>query len=210
MTESELSSRLNLAYVALGASAPTTPESIHPMVVQNSSGIQLVHDFRGNDSEEKCYLAIMSIVDIIVGLRDRTKAWLKKNAGDPNQVDDFIGMHDQVAIVHDLGNLDKHGSVGRKPLSGKQIQLRNVGRAMVLKYDPVTGRFATKGEFIGQAFNPATGQLSGEVTSSNVEITLVGNIVDEGGDLISQIPRTLPQALYDWEQFLASLGIKLQ
>lgn len=209
MTEDELKRRLGLAHLAIEANGPTQPESIPPKVIHAHSGPRIHHDFRGEDSEEECYLAIMSVVDMIVGLRDRTKGWLKRNGLDSRIVDEFIETHDQVAIVHDLANLNKHGSVGRKPLCGKQIELKDVGRAMVLKYDPVSGKFATKGEFIGQAFNARTGEISGDATSTNVEVTLVANIVDQDGNLISQIPKALPQAIYDWEQFLLSLGLQV-
>lgn len=209
MTEAELLHRLTLATIALESADPKPPESIPVQVSKTSSGAQFFHDFRGDEPEEKCYLAIMSIVEMIIGLRDRTKRWLKKNSRDVDVVDMFIKSHLHVALVHDLGNLDKHGSVGRTPFSGKQIKLEEVGRAMVLKYDPVTQLFAKHGEFVGQTFDPITGQLYGKATSSNVEVTLVGTILDENGDFISQIPRTLPQALYDWEQFLISLGVPI-
>lgn len=116
MTATELARRLNLAHLALGAAGPIAPENTRPTVVKDASGTRISPSFQGGASEQECYLAIMSIVDMVVGSRDRTKGWLKKNGRDPNIVDAFVKSHDQVALVHDLGNLDKHGSVGRSPL----------------------------------------------------------------------------------------------
>lgn len=167
----------------------------------------MFHSFGSDRSQEQLELAANQIIREIEGLKDRAELWLLAQGRDASPVKRFISEEFPVALIQDLGNTDKHFELTRKTFSGHRPRLGNVSQGLTASYDPSTGMYAQAGEFIGCSFDTWTGQIVSEATASNVELTLCADILDERGSKLAEIQRAFPDAIYRWEQFLASLGI---
>jgi len=209
MTEDEIRARLVRVFAALDDKSSFKPEDVKVEVRAVEDGLVFEHDFRSGRSQANLDTDAASIINEIMGLCDRTKAWLKKRGDDPKKVDDFIKSELAVALVHDLANADKHGQSGRSPISGHKPKLVKVSRATTLKYDPSTGTYAETGQYIGPTLDTWTGQIVGSGTSTNLETVLVSDIEDEHGNKIGELQKVLPDAAHRWEQFLVSEGLVL-
>ena len=66
------------------------------------------------------------------------------------------------------------------------------------------------GSFTTPGVNIQTGELVGTGTSSNVEVVLVSDILDETGNKVGELQKVLPDAIHKWEQFLSSKGLTLR
>lgn len=67
------------------------------------------------------------LINNIACLKDHLKLWCKRN-GKPFTGDQLIDSNRDVAIIHDLWNLDKHGELSRPPRSGLSPQLLQPAR----------------------------------------------------------------------------------
>jgi hypothetical protein len=208
MTDDEIRSRLDRVYAALGDTR-SRPEDIPVQVVNQGTSYGFVQDFTGGRSAAQHQKDLASVINEIMGIRDRARRWLKANGSDAAKVDVFIKSELTVSLVHDLANADKHGGAGRDTMSGIQAKLKDVSRGMSIAWDPVKGQFATSGQFMAPAVNFQKGATSGQATSSNLEIGLTGWVVDGQGKEICQVQRLIPDAIYKWEQFLRSNGLIL-
>lgn len=210
MTEQVIKQRLARVIAAFGDKSRFRPEEIAPTIEVSESGFSYVQDFTGGRSQENLDADAAAIINEIMGLRDRTKAWLKNTHGDVSKVDKFIKSEPATALVHDLANTDKHAQLDGPPFSGHKPRLSKVNRVVTLIYDPSTGTYEQKGFFIGHGFNLKTGELVSPPASVGTEIVLDSEILDEDGNKIGELKKLLPDAIYKWEQFLCSIGLALQ
>ena len=209
MTEAEIRERLNRMYAAFDDRSQFKPEDFEPEVHGIGDQFNVSADFRGGRSADQLKIDAASVINEIMGIRDRARSWLKNTGRDPRKVDNFVKSELAVALVHDLANTDKHGQLDGPPFSGCKPKLKKVNRATILKYDPLTGTYATEGKFITAGFNIQTGELIGTGASSNVEVVLVSDIVDEAGNKVGELHKVLPDSIHKWEQFLSSEGLTL-
>jgi hypothetical protein len=209
MTESEINWRLKRVYAAFEDKSGFRPEDIKAEIHRSDIGLVFSQDFRGGRSQENLDADAASVINEIMGIRDRAKSWLKSRGDDPKKVDDFIRSELAVALVHDLANTDKHGQLDGPPFSGHKPKVVKVDRAATLAYDAATGTYATSGQFVGPTIDTWTGQIVGAGSSSNLEVVLISDIQDEGGNKVGELQKVLPDAIYKWEQFLVSLGLVL-
>lgn len=210
MTEAEIKRRLSRVYAAFGDKSEFKPEDFEPTVEElEGGGFIISQDFTGGRSQENLYIDAASIINEIMGIRDRAKAWLTGNGRDSKKVDAFVKSELAVALVHDLANTDKHGKLDAPPFSGYMPSLAQVHRATTLKYDPATGTYASSGTFTGPAFDALTGKTLSTGSSSDVETVLASDIQDEYGNKVGELQKVLPDAIYKWEQFLVSNGLVL-
>ena len=210
MTEAEIKNRLARVYAAFGDKTNLKPEDFEPEVQSSEDGFTLTQDFRGGRSQEDLDGDAASIINEIMGIRDRAKKWLRNSGGDDSKVDTFIKSDQAVSLVHDLANTDKHGELDGPPFSGHKPNLVKVDRFATLKYDRSTGTYAKSGQIIGAPFDFQTGEISGSGTSSDMEVVLGSDIHDENGNKIGELQKVLPDAIYKWEQFLISEGLSLK
>lgn len=209
MTEAEINWRLRRVYAAFGEKSALKPEDVPAQVWADENSFGMFHDFSGGRSLEQLDTDAASIINEIMGIRDRAKAWFKSRGDDPRKVDDFIRSEMAVALVHDLANTDKHGHLDRPPFSGCRPKLQAITRAATSKYDPATGTYAATSFFKGPSFNFQTGEVSGTPTSSGMEVVLISDIHDEAGNKVGELQKALPDAIYRWENFLVSEGLVL-
>ncbi len=209
MTESEIKNRIARVYAAFGEKSRLKPEDCEPVVHRTPQRLSYHQDFRGGRTQEQLEIDAATIINEIMGIRDRTKKWLIASAGNAARVDDFIKSDMAVALVHDLANTEKHGELDRPPFSGHRPKLLPVDRVMANIYDPVTKTYARASQFWGPAINNQTGQLANKGGSTGMEVVLHCDIQDESGNKIGELNKVLADAIHSWEQFLKSLGLTL-
>lgn len=209
MTESEINARLRRVYASFDDKANFKPEEFRATIDNIGGRVSIRQDFAGGRSRENLEVDAISIINEIMGIRDRAKAWLKNRGDSPRKVDDFIKSELAVSLVHDLANTDKHGKLDAPSFSGYKPKIKNVVRGVTLAYDPSTGTYASEGQFVSAAFNIITGEIIGSSSSSNLEVTLASDIEDEAGNKIGELQKVLPDAIYKWEQFLISEGLTI-
>ena len=210
MTEEEIRRRLRRVYVALGDKSHLKPEDAMHVRKDTTEGLLFSIDFTGGRSPEELEIDAFTIINEIMGIRDRAKAWIKANGGQERNVDDFVRANLAPALVHDLANSDKHGQLDRPPYSGYRPVLKDVGRGVTLVYDPSTGKYCAQGEVVGPVFDIRNGEIQqGTATSSGVEVVLSGRVENEAGNEVAELQKLIPDAIYKWEQFLVAQGVTL-
>ena len=196
--------------MALGDKSQLRPEEAMHVREDTAEGLLFSIDFTGGRSPEELEIDAYTIINEIMGIRDRAKAWIKANGGQERDVDDFVRGNLAPALVHDLANADKHGRLDRPPFSGYRPVLKEVGRGVTLVYDPSTGTYCAQGEVVGPVFDIQEGKvLEGTASSSGVEVVLTGRVENEAGNEVAELQKLIPDAIYKWEQFLVAQGVTL-
>jgi len=209
VTDEEIRWRLRRVYAALGdASGIPTEEAAHSVTVRHEQGFETHVDFSGGRSAEQLETDANSILNEIMGIKDRARAWMKGNGKDPNLVEDFIKSSQSAALVHDLANADKHGQPGSSGMSGQKPVLRNISRSAMLKRDPITGLYPPSGTLM-MRLDSVTGKVE-QLPGENTEVGITGDIVDAKGAEISKLHDVIFEAIRGWENFLTSQGLKLR
>jgi hypothetical protein len=205
VTDADLSKRIRRVYAAIDDVSGTLPENAAPPAILGvGTNLHIVQDFSAGRTSDHMEKDAFTVINEIMGIRDRARAWMKTHGKGPDLVDAFLKSHRNAAVVHDLANSDKHGQIARHTVSGLQPQLENVHRAVTLTRDPITGKYAKEGSVV-QVMNIETGEVE-NMPSENTEIVLTGEIIDSSGALIDHLHDTLFWALREWEVFLTAEG----
>lgn len=120
----------------------------------------------------------------------------------PFEGDALIDTNREVAIVHDLWNLDKHAHL-RSSRSGYYPKVTNLERAMNLS----TG--APPGSYTFFTMDPATGQMQVEAPGGTVKLIITGDVVDQKGTRLGDIAEICRAAATAWEAILGRAGVTL-
>lgn len=196
MTDRELLRRLARVHAALKDARGLRPENLPGRPIKTVGQIGVEQDWSGGRSQDQLMNDALSVINSIMGLRDRAVTFLRANGRDPTIVEDFVDGDKNVAIVHDLANKDKHGKLDR-PRSASSPEIRSLTRALQLRAEP--GSVAS-----------FTMKMTGEVTIvGHGDVGLVGEIVDESGVKLGAFEQVIESAISSWEEFLARIGISL-
>ncbi len=80
-------------------------------------------DFSKGTTEEGLANLVGSVIANIASIKDHLRLWCKKN-GRSFDGEVLINTNRDVAIIHDLWNLDKHGQLDHTPRSGHSPEFR--------------------------------------------------------------------------------------
>src|SRR5216684_78939 len=107
--------------------------SVKPEFNRTPAGVAVKFAFqKGADTATAANRASQLMANIAC-LKDHLKAWCNRN-GKPFAGDTLIDSNRDVAIVHDLWNLDKHAELNRPSRSGLSPRFREPARSsLVLK-----------------------------------------------------------------------------
>ncbi|WP_431300450.1 hypothetical protein [Tabrizicola sp. BL-A-41-H6] len=186
---------------AVSALAQTTSNTLP--AVQFFSGPNLRTEgmlFNPNEGAEpeELYNEISLILTAIASLKDHVDIFCKRSKI-PKIGDGIIDSHREVALIHDLWNVDKHGSLNRPPRSGFTPMLRSVSRVVTLT---ASGENSVVSIF----FNPISGMME---TQGEVQVLLSAQIVTEDGEFIADFRPTCEAALAIWLREIEWLGIDI-
>jgi hypothetical protein len=158
-------------------------------------------DFSGNQVN-LANIATLLLANIAC-LKDHLKTWCQKN-GRPFDGDDLINSNRDVAIVHDLWNLDKHAELKRPPRSGFHPEIRRLHRPLALSIGP-----GTEGEAMFM-FDPRTGAMTVPASGTgSVSLQLRGEVVDESGGVLGDFSAICEKAALGWEGALLKAGVPI-
>jgi hypothetical protein len=91
--------------------------TMKPTTVVSGNRLATSFDFTKVEKPATTANRVSTLVNNIACLKDYLKAWCKKN-GRPFTGDQLIDGNRDVAIIHDLWNLDKHAELNRPSRSG--------------------------------------------------------------------------------------------
>src|SRR5688500_541440 len=103
MNQEEVAKRLSRFRTALGDKTNRPLAEAPPITFRTARGFGVFQDFSGGKTTEQLEIDATGIISEFMGLKDRTRAWLKSKRRDPNAVENFMKSDKSVAILHDLG-----------------------------------------------------------------------------------------------------------
>lgn len=152
--------------------------------------------------EELDYIA-SALVNNIASIKDHLKNWCVKNK-QTFDGDNLIDTNLDVALIHDLWNIDKHAELNRPPRSGHLPKIVNLQTLLSL----MTG--AEEGSFASLSMDPKTGQMVlSQGDGGSQAITISGDVVDEHGVRLGDFGEICEKAIEAWEQALIKAGVAL-
>jgi len=158
-------------------------------------------DFSKGTTEEGLANLVQSVIANIASIRDHLKAWCRKNGKD-FEGDNLINTNRDVAIIHDLWNLDKHAQPNRSR-SGHYPIIRNLTRSLNLSTGTAPGSYALF------TIDPRTGEPRTEAPGGAAKLVINGDIVDEQGTQLGDLETICKSATVAWEQTLIRAGVSL-
>jgi hypothetical protein len=198
VSEDRLITRVEQAIAAFAKSSSDdfTKLRIVQITTPNLNSIRI--DPNEGIPREDLYNEISLLLTAIGSMKDHFNA-LCKTKGIPSYGDDIINNNRDVALIHDLWNVDKHFELSRKPRSGIVPELRNVSRVVMIS---ASGENAVA----GMSFNPETGRME---IYGDTQLVLSAMIFDESGKFVADFRATCEKAIDIWVGEFAKLGVSL-
>jgi hypothetical protein len=138
------------------------------------------------------------LLNNIASLKDYLKAWCKKN-GKPFTGDQLIDGNRDVAIIHDLWNLDKHAELNRPSRSGLAPRLAQ---------PPQTELKLRGGPEPASVMFPASRGGAIQVTGE-ASLRIGATVVDKNGNPLGDLETISLKAVAGWEAEFVKAGKKL-
>lgn len=188
----DIATRIDLLYEALGRVRAKTPPRIPLVKTQMADGsVSLRTDFSGGQSKQAMHLDCVALVDAIASLKDHLRIWCEENARQFHG-DQLINNNRDVAIVHDLWNMNKHSKLNRKPRSGSHPRCQNFRRLLGISGgQEAMWIISTDGADMKQA--KGTGEF---VTTADV--------VDENGEDLGRLDEIAKRAVGAWSEVISA------
>lgn len=139
------------------------------------------------------------LLNNIASLKDHLKLWCKKNGKPLTAGDDLINSNKDVAIIHDLWNLDKHAELNRSRSGLSPRLLEDARTALTLKGGGNVPPMVTIPLFGGGAT-----QAQGEAS-----LRIVAIVVDKDGKSLGDLEAVSLRAVAAWEAEFVKTGVKL-
>jgi len=154
-------------------------------------------DFTKGQNEAEVANAVGRFLDGIAALKDHLKVWCL-DRGVPFEGENLIESNRSVAIIHDLWNRDKHGTLTRSR-SKSWPELRHIGRGV-----NVHPRVGEQSSSVSLSLNPL-----GLVFSGRSFVGIDAQVVDKNGAHLGTLLELAEQAIDAWEQTLLAAGVQL-
>jgi hypothetical protein len=187
--------RLNRINAAIGAVSLKDFSRLQPQKCETASGVSMMHyDFSGGKSEAELLNEVLSLVHNVANLRDHLKRWAKRNGHGPAKVESTFQQSQDLKIIQDLSNSDKHGPERNGGYSGLKPSLGTPRRNLVLS----NGAFCAR--------------LDGSEAMGNGGTSIQTNapVLDEAGRTIGDIYSIAMNAVQAWETLLKDFGVTVR
>lgn len=166
--------------------------TIKPQVKRIGNQDVRVFDLNQAADEATAANQVSLLLNNIACLKDHLKDWCNKN-GKPFTGEALISNNQDVAIIHDLWNLDKHAELNRSR-SGLSPRLQS----------PPVAAIVPKGSTFVLDFKMVEGRLQSQ---ANLRIAAI--VVDEHGNSLGSLEDIALRAVTAWEAELVRTGVKL-
>jgi hypothetical protein len=155
-------------------------------------------DFSGGLGDPEIHNLAAGVIRSISDLRDHLKVWAAANGRDKGAVDSTIKQCQELALIMDLANFDKHGKHDREGgWSGKAPQLKDVKRYLTVTGDARSVPFGLRPSALG-GLEPFGGD-GGKVIVS-------GDVVLNDGKILS-LMYLQQKAIEAWQRLFQQFGI---
>jgi hypothetical protein len=198
MTPDALDRKVRQMHEALGA---LRCEDLSSVRVERDTNYVRVDFSQGTNPSGLANIA-SSLIANIACLKDHLKLWCQQN-GKTHDPENLINTNRDVAIVHDLWNIDKHGELNRPPRSGVHPKLQNLARGLRIQ----TG--ATPGSVGMFTMNLQGGEMRIHNDGGSTALVITGEIVDENGRALGDFETVCERAASAWEQELIKAGVAI-
>jgi hypothetical protein len=140
------------------------------------------------------------LVNNIACLKDHLHAWCNKN-GKPRTGDHLIDSNRDVAIIHDLWNLDKHGELDRPSRSGLSPRFQQPAHTTLER------KITNSEETLIVAISICNGGRVQPFEGTNAKIT--ATVVDSDGNTLGDLDSICLRAVAAWEAEFVKAGLKI-
>lgn len=154
----------------------------------------------GNTGAGLANIASLLVANIAC-MKDHLMVWCSIN----NRVftgERLIDSDKNVALIHDLWNIDKHAELNRTPRSGHRPRIQGLHQALCLS----TGQGADSSAAF--TFDPLTGGVKVLTQGSgSVTLAITGQVIDEHGTQLGDFADISEKATAAWEKELSRAGV---
>ena len=199
MLGDDLKHRIKRIYTAVGEVEEHDVGKFEPKVIQDSHKIGFYQDWRGDLTDEQISNFAYSLIHNITNLQGHLRKWADSNGQDKTKIDDAFKNSQELQIIQDLSNNDKHGYPPRNGgYSGISPRIEEFNCVMQMTVEP--------GASMRMTFGPQGKPIVGGQGTAKVIIT--GNVLDGNENMIGQFYETAIKAIECWEKLLNEFGIK--
>jgi hypothetical protein len=201
MQGNDLLDRVSRIYAAVGAVQESDISKFKPKVINDRSRVGYYQDWMGELNDADVANFAVSLITNIASLEYHLKKWADRQGYDKSIVDKAFANSQELKIIHDLWNNDKHGYPPRQPSkSGLSPRVDKFCRIVRMT------TAAQKGSAIRLTFNkqgiPQTGG------SGTATVIITGDILDKDDNRIDDFYSIALKAIEAWERVLNTFGIK--
>lgn len=197
----KLDLKIRQMHHALGQLTDADLSQLRAEFTQTDSYRRSMMDFNQKIPEAELANAASLLVASIASIKDHLKVWCN-NHGVKFEGDNLINSDRDVAIIHDLWNIDKHSELDKKPRSGHTPRLVDLAQRLRL----TAGGAGPSSVFVG--FNLSTGTLSKEITGGgNAVLIIDAVVVDESDAKLGEFADISERAASAWEAELTKAGV---
>ncbi len=194
-----LTKKINQMQRALGALTNEDLSSITVDQVNLPEGSEYSINLQNGIDTVDLDNAATTLINNIASLKDHIKLWCKSN-GKKYDVEALIDSNRDIAIIHDLWNIDKHGKLDRSPRSGHLPKIVNLTRGI---------QFSTSlGSGAGFEMGPEGVKLDIQEDSS-AGLVIDGEVIDEHGNKLGNFAEICNKASEAWENAIINTGITI-
>ena len=174
--------------------------SMKPTTVVSGNRFATTFDFTKIEKPATAANRVSLLVNNIACLKDHLNAWCRKN-GKPETGDQLINSNRDVAIIHDLWNLDKHAELNRPSRSGLSPRFHQPARTtLVFKGGGSEPPMVTIPPFAGGGQTRTQGGASLRITAT---------VVDKDGNILGELEAISLRAVAAWEAEFVKAGLKI-
>jgi len=188
--------KLDQLYAALAEMRITEKLASMKPTKLDSGGVAF--DFTKIETAPTAANRVSTLISNIASLKDHLHAWCRKN-GKPATGDQLINSDRDVAIVHDLWNLDKHAELNRPSRSGLSPRLQPAHTTLEFKI--------TTSEETPLITIPVFGGPIQAHGDANVRITAV--VFDKDGNSLGDLEPICLRAVAAWQAEFVKAGVKI-
>ena len=174
--------------------------SFKPTTVVSGNRFSTAFDFTKIEKPATVANRVSLLINNIACLKDRLNVWCRKN-GKPETGDQLINGNRDVAIIHDLWNLDKHSELNRPSRSGLSPRLLQPPQT-TLEF-----KITTTEETPLLVLSPLG---EGKVLAhefANARIT--ATVVDKDGNTLGELEPICLRAVAAWQAEFVKAGLKI-
>jgi hypothetical protein len=198
MNAASLIAKIERLRAAVDAAEERDVASVKVEITHTPDRIEMRHDFRGGMADPEIQNLAWQIIRSIADLKDHLRAWAAANGKPKDEVDKAVRSSQELAVLMDLANYDKHGGHDRHggQWSGTWPELKNIRRGLRI----TTG--AAPGAMAGMQILP-----NGEIrTVGDTAITVLGEIELRDGRKL-EIGYVQQRAIEAWEDLFHRFGL---